>query len=67
MWVKLTDAVIGNTVYVNLDRFDKMYEFDDEGSGTNLVSTISHTEEDYVELHVKETPEEIMKQAGEFK
>lgn len=70
MWVKLTrirtDDQTEGPVYVNLDRFDKILRITNEdGEETTLIATtLSNTEDDYSNIEVAETPEEIMRLAG---
>lgn len=61
-WVMLTRARDNNFVYVNLDRFDRIeIVTDEDGNKITLISTtLSSTEEDVVELEVKEKPEDFL-------
>lgn len=68
MWVKLTSIYDNSIIYVNLDRFDRMYEAEDDDGVqmTKIVAVLSDTEGDRAEVNVKEKPEEVMKLAGVF-
>lgn len=64
MWVKLTRAgdAAGETVYVNLDRFDTVFETVDEDDNpvTRISSCLSNEDGDFATIDVMEKPEAFM-------
>lgn len=62
-WVKLTNAETNEAIYVNLDRFDTVYETSNTENGdrvTRITSTLSATEDDVTVIDVKEPAESFM-------
>lgn len=55
-WVPLTKTN-GETIYLNLDRFDVITV---GGDKTLIISTLSQTEEDVVTVEVTEKPEDFV-------
>ena len=62
-WVKLTKPD-GDPVWVNLDRFDKIFigtaEDEPHQEVTRLLATLSDTEDDYASVDVVEKPDEFV-------
>lgn len=62
-WIKLT-YTNGTPVWVNLERFDKMFRSTAEehphDAITVLRAVLSAEEEDYSDVDVQETPDEII-------